>query len=383
MQRRYVEWGVMGMLGACLSAGAMGVQSHRETAAKGARPTEAPAKVPITSSWDANSITTTPAALRTLSRKVQVVGSVAYDQDHYAIVGPLVPGRVVDLRASLGSQVRAGQVLAEVESPAVSQARATYLTARAHATAAAANLRRENELAEQRISSAREREVAQAQAAQDDAALRAAEQGLRSLGLSPQDVSGEQSPGRITLVSPIAGTVVKRNVSLGEAVEHGTDAFVIANLAQLWVLLDIYEKDLQHVHVGQRVQLRTESLPGRVLEGQVSYMDMRVDTDTRTAYVRVVFDNREGLLRPGQFVSASLINEKSAPAAAVLTVPRAAVQSVLGHRSVFVRHAGEYTVHQIETGQADEDFVEVVSGLDPNDEVAVEGTFLLKSKLLR
>lgn len=135
-----------------------------------------------------NRIETAVAARVRLAKDVEVVGSVSYDADHFAEVGPLIPGRIVSLLAGIGDPVQRGQVLGHLESAEVGQAQAAYLTARAAATAAHANLRRERELAERLVSSVRERELAEAAAAIEEANLLAATQRLRALGLRIEDI---------------------------------------------------------------------------------------------------------------------------------------------------------------------------------------------------
>src|SRR6185295_18965670 len=115
---------------------------------------------------------------------------------------------------------KAGQVLGELESAEVGQAQAAYLTARATSSAAQTNLKRERELAERHVSSARERELAEAHAATELANLQATTQRLRTLGLRAEDIREVERgvrPGRVPLVSPISGTVIKREVTLGQA----------------------------------------------------------------------------------------------------------------------------------------------------------------------
>ena len=109
-----------------------------------------------------NPIETAEAKRIRLAKDVELVGSVSYDADHFAQVGPLIAGRIVSLEAGIGDTVKAGQVMAALESADVGQAQAAYLTARAAVMASQANLRRERELAERRVSSVREKELAEA-----------------------------------------------------------------------------------------------------------------------------------------------------------------------------------------------------------------------------
>ena len=135
-----------------------------------------------------NPIDTAIAMRHRLARDVEGEGSVSYDADHFAEVGALMAGRIVALEVGIGDSVKAGQVMAALESAEVGQAQAAYLTARAGVMAAQANLRRERELAERRVSSVRERELAEAHAAIEEAGLAAATQRLRALGTRPEDI---------------------------------------------------------------------------------------------------------------------------------------------------------------------------------------------------
>jgi len=333
-----------------------------------------------------NPIAVAKATLAPLAGDLFLVGSVAYDQSRYAVVGPLVAGRVVTVRAGLGDVVKKGQLLAEIESAEVGQAQAAWLSATAREKAAEANARRERELAAQHVSSAREEEVAQATALSESAEARAATERLRAFGLSPGDLAQLQrggTGGRVPLRAPIDGTVVSRAIALGQAVERGTDAFQIVDLSRLWVLLDVHEKDLGRVHVGQKVELTTESGAG-VLHAEVGYVSPIVDDKTRTAHVRIGFDNRAGTLRPGQYVTARLVGDPAHATGKVLVVPRRCVQRVEGKLVVFVRAKdGRFERRTVDTGAAAGDFVEVRAGLTEGDEVAADGAFLLKSELLR
>lgn len=334
-----------------------------------------------------NPIVTGRVVRTKLSSDLHVVGSVSYDQDHFAVVGPLVAGRVARLAASIGDPVKAGQVLAIIESPEVGQAQAAYLSAKARAGAAQSNATRESELAAQRISSAREKETAEAMAASEAAEVRAALERLRAFGLGGGDVDvlkkGVGSGGRLALRSPIDGTVVARSITLGQAVERATDAFKVADLSRLWVLLDLYEKDLPRVHVGQNVELKTDAAPGEVFLARVTYVTPLVDERTRTASVRIEFSHRDGRLLPGQFVTARLLADAGTAAIPVVAVPRRAVQSVEGKPVVFRRTGEGFEKRAVELGTSSGDLVEVTSGLAEGDEVALDGAFLLKSELLR
>jgi cobalt-zinc-cadmium efflux system membrane fusion protein len=333
-----------------------------------------------------NPLGVTRVARRPLARDLSLVGSVAYDADHFAVVGPLIAGRITALRAGTGDRVRRGQALAELESADIGAAQAAYLEAKSKLAAAQSNARREHDLAMQHVSSARESELAEAQASSEQAALDAARQRLESLGFSKSDLEklAASTGGRVAIRSPIDGVVIAREVTLGQAVQAATTAFKVADLSHLWVNLDIYEKDLEAVHVGQEVDVRTESLPGRVFAARVAYVEPHVDDKTRTARVRIEIENPKGALRPGQFVTAALHGDPSRVTTPVLAVPRKAILSVDDKRVVFVQLAADrFARRAVEIGSSGGDFVEVTHGLHENDVVVTDNAFLLKSELLR
>jgi cobalt-zinc-cadmium efflux system membrane fusion protein len=334
-----------------------------------------------------NPVKTEAVRKEKLAGDLMVVGSVSFDQNHYAVVGPLVDGRVIKLRANVGDRVRSGQTLAEVESADVGQAQAAYLTARARLNAAEANLNREKYLTARRISSQREREVAEAQALSERAEIKAATERLRAFGLGDAEIKalegGANTGGRVPLKAPISGTVVERLVTLGQAVQRADDAFKLVNLDHLWVLLDLYEKDLRRVHVGQKVELRTEARPGEVFQASLAYINPIIDEKTRTAHIRIEFDNPQGKLSPGQFVSAKLLGDPKFAPVEGLAVPRAAVQTVDGKSLVFVKKGEGFEKRLVEVGVSGGEMLEIKRGLEEGEEVATEGAFLLKSELLR
>ena len=334
-----------------------------------------------------NPVRTTPAAMVRLARDIQVIGTVAPDQDHFALVGPLVSGRVARLAAGVGDRLRRGQILGELESAEVGEARAALIAAKARYIAAEANLRRETDLAERRISSSRERELAQAQWVGDKAGVRAAAERLRAIGLSNDDIDvidHRDLGGRVPMRSPIDGTVIERSITLGQAIERATDAFKIADLSHLWVNLELYEKDLSRVRIGQEVEVRADAYPGEIFRGRVAYIVPVIDEATRTAKVRLEFENREGRLSLGQLVTARIVGDGQRGTPEVLAVPRNAVERIEGRPVVFVAEAGgAFRQRAVELGGSGGDLIEIRAGLAAGEVVAADGAFLLKSELLR
>jgi RND family efflux transporter MFP subunit len=205
-------------------------------------------------------------------------------------------------------------------------------------------------------------------------------------GLSLGEVQGLiRSPraARITLRAPIAGHVVARDVVLGQVIEPTTTAFQIADPARVWVLLEVFERDLARVAVGDSAELETDAQPGLRHRGHVMHIATSVDDSTRTARVRIEVENPDGALRPGQFVRARL-RAGEAAGRAVVAVPRGAVVQVEGRPAAFVAVSeGEFELRTLELGVADGDDLEVLRGVDAGEVLVVRGSFALKSELLR
>jgi cobalt-zinc-cadmium efflux system membrane fusion protein len=318
-----------------------------------------------------------PAQKSSLAPVVSVTGTVTFDPERMAAVGARIAGRVRSISKLEGDEVKAGDILAEIESAELGQAQAALISARAHAEAATANEKREKELAEAHISSNREAELAEANAVSARAELLAAEQKVRALGGAP-----DRTAGILRLASPIAGKVIERNVSRGQSVEATHTAFRVADLSKVWIQLAVFERQVAAIHQGDQVDLFPQSDTERKVKGNVSYVGDVIDLETRTAPIRVVVDHPEVPLRPGQSLLAKI--HTSAPVAASLVVPRGAVIGVDGKQTLFIAHdALSVEPRTVQLGGQDGDRVEILAGLEEGEKVAISGVFALKSEIFR
>jgi cobalt-zinc-cadmium efflux system membrane fusion protein len=308
---------------------------------------------------------------------IQVTGTVTFDPERVAAIGSRIAGRVSGLYKIEGALVKAGDLLAEIESADLGQAQASVLAARAHAEAATINEKREAELAEAKISAHRDAELAKAQAVSARADLAAAEQRVRALG-----GTNDGPTGILRLTTPIAGRVIERNVTRGQSVEATLTAFRVADLDRVWVELAVFEGQLGAIHTGDNVDLLAANAGDVPVLGSVAYVGDVIDLATRTAAVRVVVERPESRLRPGQSVSACI--HTSAPVSAAISVPLGAVTSVDGKPTVFVAH-DQLAVEPraVQLGAQDGDRVEIARGLDRTEHIAVSGVFALKSEIFR
>jgi cobalt-zinc-cadmium efflux system membrane fusion protein len=308
---------------------------------------------------------------------VNVTGTVTFDPERVAAVGARISGRVRRILKFPGDPVKAGDTLAELESADLGQAQSAVLAARAHAEAANANEKRESQLAEARVSSQRDAELARATAASARADLHAAEQRVRALG-----GSASSEIGILLVTSPIPGKIVESHVSRGQSVEPSATLFRVADLERVWIELAVFERELGHISPSDPVEISPQTNLSVVLKGSVAHVGDIIDRETRSGDVRVVVANPDGSLRPGQSVLAK-IHTKTTPSA-VLLLPRDAVTSVDGKPTVFVEHdATSVEPRSVTTGARDGARVEITAGLAAGERVAISGVFALKSEIFR
>jgi cobalt-zinc-cadmium efflux system membrane fusion protein len=211
--------------------------------------------------------------------------------------------------------------------------------------------------------------------------LGAAQQKVAALG-------GNTRPSNVVLGahevrSPIAGTVVERYVAPGQFVEGQLVAFKVANLDHLWIELDVFERNLSRVAVGDKAELRPLSAGADTLQGRVAKVGSRIDQETHSAKVRIEVENRDRRLRVGQAVKATIhcSGGKLAPRP---LIPTRAITFVDGEPRVFVA-VGPHAVRvsRVRLGANDGDETEIMDGVGETDEVVTDGAFALKSELFR
>lgn len=305
--------------------------------------------------------------------------------DGIARVGPRLTGRVLAVKASIGDRVTKGQVLAILDSPELGRAKADYVSAAAAAQVTRETADREKNLAEKKISSEKDWREAEAAATRARAEKDAAEGRLHTMGVGDSELGNLQVAGHygssIAVVAPITGTIVERTVTLGQALEPKDTLFTIMDLTKVWVLVDVYERDIAQIKIGQKVEARVSSYRDKVFTGVVENIGAIVEQKTRAIAVRVVLPNPTGELKPGMFASVEL-EGTSGEARDHLVVPEAAVQRDGDKAIVFVpRGEGLYARRLVRTGRTSGGWTEIESGVAEGDTVITAGSFLLKSQL--
>ncbi|HKI04494.1 MAG TPA: efflux RND transporter periplasmic adaptor subunit [Thermoanaerobaculia bacterium] len=323
-------------------------------------------------------LTTARAEAREAKQRVAALGELKVNENAYAAVSPPIPARVVVLRAEPGQGVRAGQVLAELQSMELGRARADHESAAARAELAEQTLERKRGLAAERIVSLGELQEAQAAAAGAQAELRAARASLAAFGVQGSRAGGGD-PSRFALHSPIGGTVIERTALRGETADPARPLFRVADLSRLWLVVQASERDAVRLTEGSAVEVTFAALPGRTLRGTVARVGGEVAPESRTVPVRIDLVNEGRLLRPGMSATAWLPLSDSA--GTVVAVPAAALQRIEEGWSVFLpRGEGVFEVRPVGRGRDLGGEIEILSGLEAGTTVVVDGAFLLKAE---
>jgi RND family efflux transporter MFP subunit len=310
-----------------------------------------------------------------------VVEPNAYKQ---VAVTPLVAGRVTRVAVELGDRVRRGQVLAEVYSPELADAQREYLSFAGDFDAAHQQLRRTERLVEIGAASQQELERTRAEHIAHETHLEGARSRLVLLGMSPEEID-RLRPGRpitavTTVPAPLAGVILERDANPGLNVDAATKLFTVVDLATVWVVGDVFERDLARVRVGSPARITTEAYPDLAIDGRVSYIDPRVTAATRTARVRVEVPNPDLRLRLGLYVDLEVAGDAISSA---LLVPRSAVQTLSNRHVVYVADPADprrFVEREVRLGTAAADRVEVVSGVAAGDRIVTEGSFYLRAE---
>ena len=314
--------------------------------------------------------------------EVVLPGEVSLNADRVAHVVPRVTGVVRDVRKNLGDTVRRGEVMAVLESRELADSTAALLAARERVSLAQSNFAREEHLWQKKISP--EQDYIQAKNALAEAGidLRTTEQKLRALGFSEEYIAklpDRQGQAAILyeIAAPFDATIIEKHISLGEVLRDESAAFVIADLSSVWVNLDVHQKDLPLIQVGQIAAIGVGSAAPAV-EGKISFLEPIAEETNRTFHARVVIPNTGGRWRPGIFVTGRIaVNDVEVP----VLVPNEALIMVGGKTCLFLKEGDNFRLQAVTAGRTNGVSTEITAGLAAGQTFAAKGAFTLKSEL--
>lgn len=314
-----------------------------------------------------------------IPRTLRLTGAVAFNGFKTTPVISQIGGPVSRIVVMPGAQVRRGEPLLYVTSPDYSQLLASYLKARDAAQLAERSYRRSKDLYEHHAIAERDLEAAESVRTQASADLGAAGQSLKILGISkPESMVGRAAVSEIPVRSPIAGEAVERLASPGQVIQAGaTQVFTISDMSSVWVLANVYQKDLPYVHLGDAVTITTDAYPGIEFHGKISYIAAALDASTRTLQARIDVKNPQGKLKKDMYVVAAVQAETIQNA---LTVPASAVlRDAENQPYVYVvNQNNEYGRRAVTLGVSDGGNTQLLSGVNAGERVVGDGSLFLQ-----
>lgn len=303
----------------------------------------------------------------------EAVARITWDATRVAAVSARAPGVVSGIRAEVGDSVERAQVLAEVRSAHVAGDRSRLIAATQARDVATAEVERQRTLLAGGVSSQRELLAAEQALSSAEAVLAAVAAEVALVGAGSGD--------RTLLTTPISGTVIARHVRVGQAVDGLQPLFEVVDPRTMWAELDISERDLVGVALGQEVRIHLDALPDVRLTGQISAISPMVTPETRTVLARVELDNAAGLLRANLYGTATILGASSA---AAVVVPDAAIQRAGTATLVFVQQQVDtFVARRVRVLARQGERVRIVGGIAAGDPVVTTGSFLLKTETLK
>ncbi|HKI11722.1 MAG TPA: efflux RND transporter periplasmic adaptor subunit [Candidatus Acidoferrum sp.] len=317
-----------------------------------------------------------------LPRTLRLTGSVAYDAFATTPVFAAIGGPVHEILVAPGQFVQAGQPLLTVTSPDYSAARSAYIKAKdSYALSERLYTRAQDLFAHGAISEA-DLQQAESNQTQAHAEMESTADALRALGLKdPEAVikQSAQSTAQIPVIAPVTGEIVERLVGPGQLLVGGTtQCFTISNTNTVWVLVNVFQSDLPFVHIGDTVEINTESYSD-LFHGKISFIAPALDPTTRTLQARIVTQNPGKKLKRDMFVTA-LVGAGSIPDA--ITVPDAAVlRDTENQPFVYVQtNANQFARRQVAVGSSNKGRTQIASGLKEGEHVVGDGSLFLQFK---
>jgi RND family efflux transporter MFP subunit len=315
-------------------------------------------------------------------------GVVQANAYHTTPVVSVVGGIVRRVAAELGQNISRGQTVAVIFSDQLAMAQSRYLNSLAELEEHHKHHLRTVRLVEIGAASREELEQATTKLRSAESEVASQRQRLILLGLSERRIAQLKTAAQVTsevsLPAPVSGTVISRVANPGEVIPADKEILRIADLSSVWVMGQVYEKDLGKVVVGSGASITSDAYPGRVFRGRVSYIDPTLDAATRTAQARIELANPRQALKIGMFVNVAFAalagSESTTP-----VIPKSAAQNINNQQVVFVETTtpNTYAMRPVKLGPEVNGQYPVLEGLTVGDRIVTEGSFLLRAEWLK
>ncbi|TWJ19106.1 efflux RND transporter periplasmic adaptor subunit [Geobacter argillaceus] len=308
-------------------------------------------------------VATVEATQQALNKEINAVGIVQFDQSRQAKVTAWIAGRIDKLHVNtVGAFVSKERPVAEVYSPDLVATQQEYLLA----------IKSRDQLKNSPIVSISQN---------GDGLVASAKQRLMLFGVKESQILELEKAGkpniRLPIYTPLSGVVIEKMMQQGQYVNTGDVLFNIADLSTVWVEVEVYENEFPNIHIGQKVEIRSQSFPGKPFTGRIAFIYPFLDPKTRTVKARVEMPNPGMKLKPDMFVNAII----KVPLGLAIVVPVTALIDTGKRQVVWVESSpGMFEPRDVRVGQQTDDKVQILSGLRPGDKVAVSGGYLIDSE---
>lgn len=308
-------------------------------------------------------VATVEAGQQSLNKEINAVGIVQFDQSRQAKVTAWISGRIDRLNVStVGAYVSKARPVAEVYSPDLVSTQQEYLLA----------VKSRNQLKDSPIPSISQN---------GEGLVASARQRLLLFGVRESQIAALEKAGkpniRLPIYTPLSGVVIEKMVQQGQYVNTGDVLFNIADLSTVWVEIEVYENEFPSIRLGQKVEIRSQSFPGKSFTGSISYIYPFLDPKTRTVKARISMPNPGMKLKPDMFVNAII----KVPLGSTIVVPVSAVIDTGKRKVAWIESSpGMFEPRDVQVGQQTDNKIQILSGLKPGDRVAVSGGYLIDSE---
>ena len=315
---------------------------------------------------------------------LRVPGSIQVDEQRMARIGASVTGRIKDIEATLGQNVRNGQVLATLNSTELAQNQLVYIKAAQQIALQTKAVERARLLQEADVIGAAELQRREAELSAAKAELNAARDQLLVLGMSEPAIDKLTQSGQIrsfsNVVSRISGTVISRKVNLGQVVQPAEELFIIADLSHVWVVAEVPEQQVDLIKVGEEVLVEIPALGNKQYKAKLIFEGDVVNPETRTVTVRSDLANIDREIKPDMLVSM-LIQSKPEPK---LALPLQSIVRENDATYVYVQLApNKFRLREVELGPEHEGMVTIVNGVSEGEVVVADGAFHVNNERKR
>jgi len=355
-----------------------------------------PAGTPAASASGDIVITLTPeaatrAGIRTarptvgqVAGRVTIPGIVEPNPYNQVVVRSVAAGQVRSVTVELGVAVKRADLLATIHSPELAETAREFLSMQSEFEAAHQRLTRLEGLVKLGAASQQELETARAEHTRHSTDVESARSKLTLLGLTTNQIASLSATTSmdsiVRITSPRDGVITTRSINTGANIVASTDLFTVTDLSAVWVVANVYERDLGRIKIGTAATITAAVVNGRRWSGRVSYIDPQLAADTRTAKVRIELPNADRALKFGMYADVAIAASETAKA---VLIPRSAIQTIGAQSVVYVtdpQRPGRYVERSIVVGPSSGPTAEVLTGIVDTDEVVVEGSFALRAE---